>query len=110
MSKGIGESAGKKKVAGNQDVVNADKRNQAANMDNEASEDDTSFEESLDELEALVDRLERGQLLLDESLELFERGMKLARICNRKLSKAERKIELLIEENGSLKTVTFMEE
>jgi exodeoxyribonuclease VII small subunit len=110
MSKGIGESAGKKKVAGNQDVVNADKRKQAANMDNEASEDDTSFEESLDELEALVDRLERGQLLLDESLELFERGMKLARICNRKLSKAERKIELLIEENGSLKTVTFKEE
>ena len=110
MSKGIGESAGKKKVAGNQDVVNADKRKQAANMDNEASEDDTSFEESLDELEALVDRLERGQLLLDESLELFKRGMKLARICNRKLSKAERKIELLIEENGSLKTVTFKEE
>jgi len=110
MSKGIGESAGKKKVAGNQDVVDADKRNQAANMDNEASEDETSFEESLDELEALVDRLERGQLLLDESLELFERGMKLARMCNRKLSKAERKIELLIEENGSLKTVSFMEE
>jgi exodeoxyribonuclease VII small subunit len=110
MSKGIGESAGKKKVAGNQDVVNADKRNQAANMDNEASEEETSFEASLDELEALVDRLERGQLLLDESLELFERGMKLARICNRKLSKAERKIELLIEENGTLKTVSFMEE
>jgi exodeoxyribonuclease VII small subunit len=110
MSKGIGESAGKKKVAGNQDVVNADKRKQAANMDNEASEEETSFEASLDELEALVDRLERGQLLLDESLELFERGMKLARICNRKLSKAERKIELLIEENGTLKTVSFMEE
>ncbi|AFV23294.1 exodeoxyribonuclease VII small subunit [Methanolobus psychrophilus R15] len=110
MSKGIGESAGKKKVAGNQNVVDADKRKQAANMDNEACEDETSFEESLDELEALVDRLERGQLLLDESLELFERGMKLARICNRKLSKAERKIELLIEENGNLKTVSFMEE
>ncbi len=110
MSKGIGESARKKKVAGNQGVVDAEMRNQAANMDNEASEDKTSFEESLDELEALVDRLERGQLLLDESLELFERGMKLARICNRKLSKAERKIELLIEENGSLKTVSFMEE
>ncbi|MCQ6962354.1 exodeoxyribonuclease VII small subunit [Methanolobus chelungpuianus] len=76
----------------------------------ESLEDDATFEESLEELEALVDRLERGQLLLDESLELFERGMKLARICNRKLSKAERKIEMLIEENGSLKTGPFMDE
>jgi exodeoxyribonuclease VII small subunit len=36
--------------------------------------------------------------------------MKLARICNRELSKAERKIEILIEENGNLKTETFIEE
>jgi exodeoxyribonuclease VII small subunit len=78
-------------------------------VSNEA-EDGTTFEESLDELEALVDRLERGQLLLDESLELFERGMKLTRICNRKLSKAERKIEMLIEDNGRLKTGAFMDE
>jgi exodeoxyribonuclease VII small subunit len=49
-------------------------------------------------------------LLLDESLELFERGMKLARLCNRKLSKAERKIEMLIEDNGRLKTGAFMAE
>lgn len=71
--------------------------------------DDTSFEESLDQLESLVDRLERGQLLLDESLELFEKGMKLARICNSKLARAERKIEVLIEENGKLKTEDFTE-
>ncbi|TQD25454.1 exodeoxyribonuclease VII small subunit [Methanolobus vulcani] len=69
-----------------------------------------SFEESLEELESLVEKLERGQLTLDESLGLFERGMKLARICNQKLSKAERKIEILIEENGNLKTETFIEE
>jgi exodeoxyribonuclease VII small subunit len=71
--------------------------------------DDMSFEESLDQLESLVDRLERGQLLLDESLELFEKGMKLARICNSKLARAERKIEVLIEENGKLKTEDFTE-
>jgi len=72
--------------------------------------DDMSFEESLDQLESLVDRLERGQLLLDESLELFEKGMKLARICNSKLARAERKIEVLIEENGKLKTDNFLED
>ena len=78
--------------------------------DKEIADNGTTFEESLDELEALVDRLERGQLLLDESLELFERGMKLARICNMKLSKAERKIEKLIEENGKIKVGTFNED
>ena len=78
--------------------------------ENEKLSEDMSFEESLDQLESLVDRLERGQLLLDESLELFERGMKLARTCNRKLSRAERKIEVLIEENGKLRTDNFIED
>ncbi|WP_406658082.1 exodeoxyribonuclease VII small subunit [Methanolobus sp. ZRKC2] len=79
-------------------------------VDHEEVSEDMSFEESLDQLESLVDRLERGQLLLDESLELFERGMKLARICNKKLSRAERKIEVLIEKNGKLKTEDFIED
>jgi len=70
---------------------------------------DQSFETSLDELESLVDKLEKGQLTLDESLELFEKGMKLARVCNTKLSEAERKIEILTEENGKLKEVEFSE-
>lgn len=72
--------------------------------------DDVSFEISLEELEYLVEKLERGQLTLDESLGLFERGMKLARVCNHKLSKAERKIEVLIKENGKLKTEKFIDE
>ncbi|WP_094228603.1 exodeoxyribonuclease VII small subunit [Methanolobus psychrotolerans] len=69
-----------------------------------------SFESSLEELESLVDKLERGQMTLDESLLIFERGMKLARVCNHKLSKAERKIEILIVKNGKLKTDTFIDE
>ncbi|MDI3486276.1 MAG: exodeoxyribonuclease small subunit [Methanolobus sp.] len=79
-------------------------------MSNSADSENLGFEESLEELESLVEKLERGQMTLDESLGLFERGMKLARICNQKLSKAERKIEILIEENGNLKTETFIEE
>lgn len=69
-----------------------------------------SFEGSLEELEFLVEKLERGQLTLDESLGLFERGMKLARVCNQKLSKAESKIQILVEENGKLKTEKFIDE
>lgn len=92
------------------DMVPEDTAGEGRSDSVDGSLDDATFEESLEELEALVDRLERGQLLLDESLELFERGMKLARVCNRKLSKAERKIEMLIEENGKLKVGPFMEE
>ncbi|MDG6244364.1 MAG: exodeoxyribonuclease VII small subunit [Methanolobus sp.] len=69
-----------------------------------------SFESSLEELESLVERLERGHLTLDESLGIFERGMKLARICNLKLSKAEMKVQVLAEENGKIRTTNFIEE
>lgn len=70
-------------------------------------ENDLTFEQSLEELEILVDKLERGQLTLDESLETFENGMKLARVCTQKLTKSERKIEKLIEKNGELRTEPF---
>ena len=59
-----------------------------------------SFEESLTELEGIVERLEKGQLPLDESLMLFEKGIKLVRECNTKLKCAQQKVEQLIEENG----------
>ena len=72
-----------------------------------AKENDLTFEQSLEELETLVDKLERGQLTLDESLDTFENGMKLARVCTQKLTKAERKIEKLIEKNGELRTEPF---
>jgi len=70
-------------------------------------ENDLTFEQSLEELETLVDKLERGQLTLDESLDTFETGMKLARVCTQKLTKSERKIEQLIEKNGELRTEPF---
>ncbi|WP_321430540.1 exodeoxyribonuclease VII small subunit [uncultured Methanolobus sp.] len=100
--------AGNKK--GSEENTDVGKRQMSDLMGGSEDSETISFEKSLDELESLVEKLERGQLTLDESLGLFERGMKLARICNRKLSKAERKIEILIEENGNLKTETFIEE
>ena len=71
------------------------------------NDNDMTFEQSLEELETLVDKLERGQLTLDESLETFENGMKLARMCTQKLTKAERKIEKLVEKNGELRAELF---
>jgi exodeoxyribonuclease VII small subunit len=62
-----------------------------------------TFEESLDELEAIVKKLEEGDMPLEESLELFERGVKLSRDCRDRLTKAERRIELLTKDaNGEI--------
>ena len=54
-----------------------------------------NFETSLDELERIVRELERGDLPLEKSLELFEQGIKLSRACQERLNEAERRIEIL---------------
>ncbi len=54
-----------------------------------------SFEEALKQLEETVDQLEAGDLLLEESLALFERGQKLAFYCNELLEKASLRVEQL---------------
>ena len=54
-----------------------------------------NFESSLEELERIVRELERGDLPLEKSLELFEQGVKLSRTCQERLNEAERRIEIL---------------
>jgi len=67
------------------------------------------FEEALQELENIVQRLEDGNLSLDESLALFEGGIKLSRLCSQRLDEAEKKIELLIkDENGVVSRQPFI--
>lgn len=65
------------------------------------------FEGALRELEALVKRLESGELSLEESLQHFERGMALTRACQKALAHAEQKVKLLMRENGQEKLVPF---
>lgn len=55
------------------------------------------FESALTELESLVKKLEDGQLTLEQSLQLFERGIELSRFCHSSLDNAERRIEVLTE-------------
>ncbi len=59
-----------------------------------------SFEEAITELESIVEKLENGKLSLEESLALFEKGIKLVRECSAKLKSAEQKVERLIEQNN----------
>lgn len=57
-----------------------------------------TFEKSLEELEMIVMKLEDGDLPLEESLRLFENGIKLTRECRERLTSAERKIQILIKD------------
>jgi exodeoxyribonuclease VII small subunit len=66
------------------------------------------FEKSLDELEKLVNDLERGELSLEQSLTAFERGVKLTRECQQALKTAEQRVDQLVENSdGTLETRPF---
>jgi exodeoxyribonuclease VII small subunit len=67
-----------------------------------------SFEESLKKLESIVDKLEKGELSLEDSLELFEEGVSLSTACKKELDTAEGKVQMLVKQrDGSLKTEPF---
>jgi exodeoxyribonuclease VII small subunit len=59
-----------------------------------------SFEDTLAELESLVDTLEKGELTLEQSLAAFERGVKLTRSCQKALDDAEQKVRILTEKSA----------
>jgi exodeoxyribonuclease VII small subunit len=66
------------------------------------------FEKQLTALEAVVERLEQGDLSLEESVQLFEEGMKLSEACKKELEAAEGKIQLLVDRGKSgMKVVDF---
>jgi exodeoxyribonuclease VII small subunit len=66
-----------------------------------------TFEEALAELEAIVDQLERGDLSLQDSLQSFERGVALTAVCQRALSQAEQRVEMLTGKDANAKLEPF---
>ena len=68
------------------------------------------FEEALEKLEEIVRRMEAGELTLEESLKAFEEGIKLSRLCAKKLDEAERRVDLLLRQGDELTTRPFAEE
>jgi exodeoxyribonuclease VII small subunit len=66
------------------------------------------FEDALAKLEKVVSRLEEGDIPLDESLKLFEEGIRLSRFCNLKLDEAEKRVDILLKDkDGLLKPEPF---
>ena len=61
---------------------------------------DFNFEKALQELEGLVEKMETGNLSLEESLKYFERGVSLTRNCQKALAEAEQKVQILLTRNG----------
>jgi exodeoxyribonuclease VII small subunit len=69
------------------------------------------FEAALARLEEIVQELEKGDLPLEQSLKFFEEGIKLSRICNKRLEDAERRVEILLKDkDGAMKAEPFEEE
>ncbi|MDX2316106.1 MAG: exodeoxyribonuclease VII small subunit [Gammaproteobacteria bacterium] len=65
------------------------------------------FEASLEELEGLVERMEEGELSLEESLKTYERGIALSRACQKSLDTAEQRIQILSGKDGAEETRDF---
>ena len=70
----------------------------------------SNFEASMKELETLVERMEAGEISLEDSLKDFERGIELTRNCQSALKEAEQKIQILMEKNGQSTLTSFESE
>jgi exodeoxyribonuclease VII small subunit len=68
------------------------------------------FEESMVKLEKIVEQMETGDLELEKSLELFEEGIRLVRLCSSKLEETKKKVEILVKKNGKITAQPFKEE
>jgi exodeoxyribonuclease VII small subunit len=68
-----------------------------------------NFEEQLMALESVVEKLERGELSLDESVHLFEEGVKLSNACKKELEAAEGRIQILVEQGRNAMRVVDLD-
>lgn len=68
---------------------------------------DLPFEKSLEKLEDIVKNLESGELSLEDSIKAFEEGVALSSYCGKKLDEAQKKVEILLNKNGSLTKEPF---
>ncbi len=67
------------------------------------------FEEMMEKLESIMRDLESGQMPLDKSLERYEEGVKLLRLCRKRLDETKRKVEILVKKGSKIETEPFEE-
>lgn len=65
------------------------------------------FENALKKLEDIVERLEKGELSLEEALKFYEEGVRLADVCSKRLNDAEKRVKVLLKSGSKMKAVPF---
>ena len=75
-----------------------------------SKKEEPNFEELMEKLEEITNKLEKELLSLDESVKLFEEGMQISKQCNLKLEDAEKRITILINQNDEIKEENFIPE
>lgn len=67
-----------------------------------------TFEKALSELEGIVEKMEKGEMTLDESIEMFQKGIELSNYCSKKLDEVEKRITVLLQdEKGNISESDF---
>jgi exodeoxyribonuclease VII small subunit len=69
-----------------------------------------SFEEAMDQLESLVEKLEEGDVPLEKAIAYYQEGMKLSKLCHDKLQKVEKQMDQILQENGEMKPFVMEED
>lgn len=72
-----------------------------------AEQKEMAFEAALQRLETIVEKLENGDLSLDEALKAYEEGVRMADLCSKRLTEAEKKVEVLMKSAGKFKTAAL---
>jgi exodeoxyribonuclease VII small subunit len=75
-----------------------------------SEEKEYTFEEAMEELEKIVDKLEEGDVPLEEAIDRFQEGMKLSKFCHDRLQKIETQMEKILQEDGNLAPFSVGEE
>ena len=70
--------------------------------------EELSFEESLDKLEEIVNKLETGDVPLDDAIDEFTKAMELVKVCNAKLNNAEEAIAKIVQDNGEMENFNLL--
>ncbi|WNF37831.1 exodeoxyribonuclease VII small subunit [Bacillaceae bacterium IKA-2] len=69
-----------------------------------------SFEDAMEKLEEVVEKLEQGDVPLEKAISMFQEGMSLSKLCHDKLKNVEKSMDQILKEDGQVEIITFQEE
>jgi exodeoxyribonuclease VII small subunit len=79
-------------------------------MSEKKTKKEVTFEDAMQELETIVEKLEEGDVPLEEAISFYKEGMKLSKLCHDKLTHVEEEMEKILKENGELESFSVQED